>query len=198
MTRSEPLRLGALVSGGGRTILNLAECIERGELDARFELVISSRSVAKAVERCRDAGLRVEVVERSALTDDAFHSRIAELFRTAEVQLVCMGGFMTFWDIPSEFAGKVINIHPALLPKFGGKGFYGDRVHRAVLDAGETESGCTVHFADHEYDHGPIILQRSVPVHPNDTVDALAARVFEQEKIAYPEAIKVLGLKLKA
>ncbi|MCB9850905.1 MAG: phosphoribosylglycinamide formyltransferase [Phycisphaerales bacterium] len=192
MTRGEPLRIGGLVSGGGRTILNLHECITRGELDARVAVVISSRASAGAVARCRDAGLPVEVVERSAHPGPEFHARIAELLRAARVELVCMGGFLSRWEIPSDFAGRVINIHPALLPKFGGKGYYGDHVHRAVLDAGEAESGCTVHFADDQYDHGPTILQRRVPVLPGDTVDALAHRVFEQEIVAYPEAVRML------
>jgi len=190
MTRDEPLRLGGLVSGGGRTILNLHECIRRGELDARIEVVISSRSTAAAVERCRAVGLHVEVVDRKQHSGAAFHARITEILQAAGVELVCMGGFLSRWEIPDDFAGRVINIHPALLPKFGGQGFYGDRVHRAVLDAGETESGCTVHFADDEYDHGPVILQRRVPVETGDTVDSLADRVFAEEVIAYPDAIR--------
>ena len=193
MTRDEPLRLGGLVSGGGRTILNLHACIARGELDARIELVISSRASATAIERCRQVGLRVEVVDRREHVGAAFHTRIAELLRVARVELVCMGGFLSHWDIPKDFASRVINIHPALLPKFGGKGFYGDRVHRAVLDAGESESGCSVHFADDEYDHGPIIVQRRVPVLPDDSVESLARRVFEEEVIAYPDAVRMFA-----
>jgi folate-dependent phosphoribosylglycinamide formyltransferase PurN len=101
-----------------------------------------------------------------------------------------MAGFLSLWTIPPDFHNRVMNIHPALLPKYGGKGMHGHHVHEAVLAAGETESGCTVHFADNSYDTGPIILQRKVPVLPNDTPDTLAARVFEQERIAYPEAVR--------
>lgn len=192
MAGQRRLRLGALVSGGGRTVLNLHACIQRGELAAEIAIVISSRPRAAAIERCRAANLHVEVADRRALDDAAFHRRIAELLRSAGVELVCMSGFLSYWQIPADFAGRVINIHPALLPKFGGQGFYGDRVHRAVLAAGERESGCTVHFADDIYDHGPIIFQQRVPVQPDDTVESLAARVFAAEKQAYPEAIRML------
>jgi len=192
MASQRRLRLGALVSGGGRTVLNLHACIQRGELAAAIAIVISSRPQAAAIERCRAVNLQVEVVDRNALDAAAFHSRIAELLRSAGVELVCMSGFLSYWQIPADFAGRVINIHPALLPKFGGQGFYGDRVHRAVLAAGERESGCTVHFADDIYDHGPIIFQQRVPVQPGETVESLAARVFAAEKQAYPEAIRML------
>lgn len=103
-----------------------------------------------------------------------------------------MAGYLHFWKIPERYQGRVLNIHPSLLPQFGGKGFYGQLVHEAVLEAGVTESGCTVHFADNEYDHGPIILQRRVPVMPDDTPTDLAERVFRQECEAYPEAINQL------
>jgi phosphoribosylglycinamide formyltransferase 1 len=105
--------------------------------------------------------------------------------------LALMAGFLSLWEIPQDWRGRVMNIHPALLPKFGGQGMHGEHVHAAVLAAGEKESGCTVHFADNTYDTGPIIVQRRVPVLPGDTPDTLAARVFEQECLAYPEAIRM-------
>ena len=191
MDCARPLRLGGLVSGGGRTVLNIHERIAAGELAARLEIVISSRPEARAVARCRKVGLRVEVVDRSRLDDTAFYQGIADLLREARVELVCMAGFLSFWRIPADFLGRVINIHPALLPAFGGKGFYGDRVHRAVLESGARESGCTVHFADNIYDHGPTILQRRVPVYADDDYEKLAARVFKEELIAYPQAIQM-------
>ncbi|HEY3243774.1 MAG TPA: formyltransferase family protein, partial [Phycisphaerae bacterium] len=101
--------------------------------------------------------------------------------------------FLSLWRIPAEFEGRVLNIHPALLPSFGGAGMHGQRVHEAVLAAGCTESGCTVHLADNQYDHGPIVIQRRVPVLPGDTPETLAERVFEQEKLAYPEAIRLFA-----
>jgi folate-dependent phosphoribosylglycinamide formyltransferase PurN len=106
-----------------------------------------------------------------------------------------MAGFLSLWRIPEAFLGRVINIHPALLPEFGGREMYGRRVHEAVLAAGKTVSGCTVHYCDNEYDHGPVILQRQVPVLPTDTADDLAARVFAEECIAYPEAIRRIWAK---
>jgi folate-dependent phosphoribosylglycinamide formyltransferase PurN len=104
-----------------------------------------------------------------------------------------MAGFLQLLRIPDDFAGRVLNIHPALLPAFGGQGMYGRRVHKAVLAAGVKESGCTVHVADNEYDHGPIVLQRTVEVRPDDTPEALADRVFAAECEAYPEAIRLFA-----
>ena len=118
----------------------------------------------------------------------------ADIFRmldAANPDLVCCAGWLCLLDVPQRYRGKVMNIHPALLPKFGGKGMHGHHVHSAILAAGEKESGCTVHFADNTYDTGPTIIQKKVPVHPTDTPDTLAARVFEQECLAYPEAIRM-------
>jgi len=187
-----PIRIATLISGGGRTALNLLDHIECRRLNARMPLAISSRRDAPGVERLRSRDVPVEIVDRKQTPNPAFHDRIAALCRDAAIDLVCMAGFFCFWRIPDDFAHRVINIHPALLPAFGGKGFYGNRVHEAVLASGVTQSGCTVHFADNLYDHGPTILQRKVDVRPDDTPSALAARVFEQEKIAYPQAIKML------
>jgi formyltetrahydrofolate-dependent phosphoribosylglycinamide formyltransferase len=191
--QNERLRVGALVSGGGRTVLNLHACIARGDVAAEIVTVISSRADAPAVERCRAVGLHVEIVDRRLLGDTDFHKDIAESLRRARVDLVCMAGFLSYWSIPDDVAGRVINIHPALLPRHGGRGHYGDRVHRAVLASGDAESGCTVHYVDDEYDHGPVILQRRVPVLASDTADALAARVFEEEKIALPQVVQMFA-----
>lgn len=188
---THPLKLAVLISGGGRTLVNLHECIARGELPATIHTVVSSRAGVKGIERARNLGLRPIIIERASLSDQEFQQGITRAVEGAD--LVCMAGFLSLWNIPEHFAGRVINIHPALLPKFGGPGMYGTRVHEAVLKAGETESGCTVHFCDDEYDHGPIILQQRVPVHASDTPDELAARVFEAECLAYPEAIRKIA-----
>ena len=185
----DPLRLAVLISGGGRTLLNLHQRIVDGSLRAVITSVVSSRGDAAGVARSRDAGLTTVVVERRRLAPDAFQREVTQAI--AGVDLVCMAGFLSLWRIPDEFYGKVINIHPALLPEFGGAGMYGRRVHQAVLAAGKKVSGCTVHFCDNLYDHGPIILQRTVPVLTADTSDTLAARVFEQECVAYPEAVQL-------
>jgi len=187
------IRLGVLLSGSGRTLQNFHDRITTGLLPARIQLVVASRADAYGIERARRLGLPVRVVERRSLSADPFDAAVTTTLDEAGVELVCMAGFLSLWRIPPHYQGRVMNIHPALLPEFGGRGFYGRRVHEAVLAAGCTQSGCTVHFCDNLYDHGPIILQRRVPVFPDDTPDTLAARVFEQECIAYPEAINLFA-----
>ena len=191
---NQQLRLGVLISGGGRTLQNFVELIRRGEINAEVPVVISSLPEVKGVERARAAGLPVVIVRTNDHPNEAEFSRlITEALEAHDVQLVCLAGWTCFWRIPDHWIGRVINIHPALLPKYGGKGFYGHHVHEAVLAAGDKESGCTVHFANNEYDAGPIILQRKIPVLPGDNADTLAARVFEQETLAYPEAIRLFA-----
>jgi formyltetrahydrofolate-dependent phosphoribosylglycinamide formyltransferase len=188
------LRLGVLISGGGTTLQNLAEVIAKGELDAEIVCVIASNSACFGIERARRLNLPVHVITRRAAgTLETFSNQIADTLRRYKVDLALMAGFLSLWTIPDDFQGRVLNIHPALLPKFGGKGMHGHHVHEAVLAAGEQESGCTVHFADNTYDSGPVILQKKVPVLPGDTADTLAARVFEQERQAYPEAIRLVA-----
>lgn len=186
-----PFHLGVLISGGGRTLIHLDDRIRAGNLKAVIDVVVSSRADAPGLSRARERGLQSFVSERRMLSDEAFHRSILE--HVKEVDLVCMAGFQSFWRIPKEFQGRVINIHPALLPDFGGPGMFGLRVHEAVLTARMAISGCTVHYCDNEYDHGPIILQRTVQVSPDDTPVELAARVFEQECIAYPLAIQMIA-----
>jgi phosphoribosylglycinamide formyltransferase-1 len=186
-----PLRLGILLSGGGTTLENLATVIAKGELNAQIVCVIASNSHCFGIERARKLNLPVHIITRKAEgSDERFSRQIAQTLRDHQVDLVLMAGFLSLWQIPPDFAGRVMNIHPALLPKFGGKGMHGLHVHAAVLAAKETESGCTVHFADNTYDNGPIILQNKVPVFPGDTPESIARRVFEQECLAYPEAIR--------
>ena len=184
---SGPLRLGALLSGGGRTLLNLADHIADGTLPASIAVVIASRPDAPGVARARDRGLDVRVARPT------MHDQITAALREHEVDLVCLCGYLHWLRVDEPFADRVINIHPALLPDFGGTGMYGLRVHRAVLEAERDVSGCTVHFVDDQYDHGPIILQRTCPVLPGDDAQTLADRVFEQECIAYPDAIRLIG-----
>lgn len=190
----EPLQLAVLISGGGRSLQNLIDLINAGKLNARIAVVISSLSKVKGVERARAAGLPVEIIRRRDFADMAsFSDAIVNVLDRYNVQLAVQAGWTCLWHIPEGWYGRVMNIHPALLPKYGGKGYFGHRVHEAVLAAGETQSGCTVHFANNEYDAGPVILQRIIPVLPDDTPEALAARVFEQECIAYPVAIRLFA-----
>ena len=185
------IRLGVLISGGGRTMMNLLDCIQRRELNAEIAVVISSLSTAGGVSKARNAGLPWKVIRRKDYPDiDAFSGRIVEELDAAKVDLVVQGGWLCLWKIPPQYEGRVMSIHPALLPSFGGKGMWGHHVHEAVLAAGCKISGCTVHFCTNEYDKGPIIVQRTCPVADDDTPDTLAERVFEQECIAYPQAIR--------
>lgn len=185
------VRLGVLVSGGGTTMLNFLDKMEAGELPAEIGLVIASRADCRGVERAKACGLRCEVVSRKDYDSvEPFSSRIFKLCREENVDLVTLAGFLSLVHVPDDFQHRVMNIHPSLIPAFCGKGFYGHHVHEAVLERGARISGCTVHFADNEYDHGPIIVQEAVPVLDEDTPDSLAARVFEAECRAYPEAIR--------
>ncbi len=192
-TNRDNIRLGVLLSGGGRTLLNILDQIAAGNLDAEVAIVIASRDCA-GVERSQAVGLDVQIVPYKQMSDtEVYSARIAELLDGAGVDLVIQAGFLSLWYIPPQYEGKVMNIHPGLLPEFGGHGMYGHHVHQAVLDAGAKESGCTVHFVTNEYDAGPVIIERRVPVEPTDDADTLAARVFAQECLAYPEAINLFA-----
>ena len=190
--KGKPTRLGVLISGGGRTMVNIQKRIEAGELNAKIVLVISSRADVKGVERAKNIGLEPKIIRRKDFDDiDSFSSKIFEELKKARVDLVVQAGWLCLWQIPKEYDNKVMNIHPALLPSFGGQGMWGHHVHEAVLKAGCKVSGCTVHFCTNEYDIGPIIVQRSCEVNDDDDAESLAARVFEQECVAYPEAIEL-------
>lgn len=185
-----------LLSGGGTTMLNLADRIADGSLRAEIRLVVASNdtSAARGIEHADRLGLPRRVVRRKDHADTvAFSETVFAAVREAGAELVCLAGFLSLLMIPDDFENRVINIHPSLLPKFGGRGMHGRHVHEAVLAAGETESGCTVHFADNTYDTGPVLLQRRCPVLPGDDAEALAARVFEQECLAYPEAVAAIA-----
>jgi phosphoribosylglycinamide formyltransferase-1 len=194
MTRqSTKLRVAVLISGSGRTLQNFIDLARAGRLPIEIALVISSRADVAGVERARAAGVPVEIISRRGISAEEFGRQVTAAVDAAGADLVLMAGWLCPWQIPQRYENRVMNIHPALLPKYGGKGFYGHHVHEAVLAAGERESGCTVHFANNEYDAGPIVLQRRVRVLPGDTPDTLAARVFEQESIAYPEAVRLFA-----
>ncbi len=188
-----PARLAVLISGSGTTLLNLAAKIADKSLPAVLTNVISSRSQVKGIERAKALGLPVQVIERRSFENvEAFSEVLATELARYQPDYVIMAGFLSLWLVPPQYQWRVLNIHPALLPAFGGKGMHGHRVHDAVIAARQKVSGCTVHFADNQYDHGPILLQRQCPVLPDDSPETLAARVFEQECIAYPQAIKML------
>lgn len=186
-----PIRLGVLISGGGTTLANFLTQIRERSLDAEVAVVIASRSDCGGITKAEAAGIPCHIVQKRDHADiQSFSRAIFDYCRAANVDLVTLAGFLSRLEIPEDFAGRVMNIHPALIPAFCGKGMYGHHVHEAVLARGCKVSGCTVHFADNEYDHGPIILQRCVPVLDDDDPGTLAARVFAAECEAYPEAIR--------
>lgn len=193
MNDDPPIRLGVLISGGGTTLVNLAERIRDGRLHAEIPLVIASRECT-GIARAGELGLACELLVRKTFDNVTRYSNaLFDRLRTAGVDLVVLAGFLSRIEIPPDFEHRVINIHPALIPAFCGHGMHGRHVHEAVLARGCKVSGCTVHFCDNEYDHGPIILQRCVPVLDDDTPDTLAARVFEAECAAYPAAIELIA-----
>ncbi|MFM7261583.1 MAG: formyltransferase family protein, partial [bacterium] len=159
---------------------------------------IAHREEAPAVARCRAAGLRVAVLPIAGEAGIAkIEDRVDAVLEAARVDLVCLAGYLRKFRVGERWAGRALNIHPGLLPDFGGHGMYGDRVHASVLAAGSRESGCTVHEVDDEYDRGPVVLERRCAVQQGDTVELLAARVFELECETFPEAITRQLAKLR-
>lgn len=184
-------RLAVLVSGGGRSLENLQQRILAKRLDASIGLVLSDRADAGALGRAERLGLPHRVVPWPGRGQAPTFSQ--DVFRAIEdhgCDLVVLAGFLRLLPIPPAWRGRVLNIHPSLLPAFGGRGFYGDRVHAAALARGVQYSGCTVHFVDDAFDEGPIVLQRVIEVRPDDDVESLAARVFAEEQEALPEAVR--------
>ena len=186
--------MAVLLSGSGRTLQNLANLAGAGDLAIEIPLVISSTPDVLGLERARNLGIPATTIVRKAFPSrDAFADAMWAEIRASGAELVCLAGYLSLLPIPDDYRWKVVNIHPALLPSFGGRGMFGHHVHEAVLAAGCKVTGCTVHFCDQAYDTGPIISQRTCPVFDDDTPDVLAARVFEQECLAYPEALQWLA-----
>ena len=188
--------IGALASGGGS---NFEALVRAGSPGAEFRRLVVDKPGAGALDRARRLGVEALVIEPKAFSDRAaFYDRLADEMEKRVVRLICLAGFLLKVEpnFLRRFPGRVLNIHPALLPKFGGKGLWGHRVHEAVLAAGEKESGCTVHVVDEEFDHGPILAQARVPVLPGDTAETLAARVLEQEHKIFPETVREVIRKM--
>lgn len=199
MSAARRLRVGVLASGSGSTFQNL---VLRGRLpeedpqriDAEVVVLAVSKPDAYAAKRAEILGVACEVLPKEIQKDPAaLGAEIGRILTAHHVDLVAMAGFLKLWTIPPAFRGRVLNIHPALLPAFGGHGMYGHHVHEAVIASGAKVSGCTVHFADDQYDTGPIVVQRTVPVTFEDTPESLAARVQEAEREAYAEAIQLFA-----
>jgi phosphoribosylglycinamide formyltransferase-1 len=189
-----PLKLAVLISGSGRTLKNFLDLAAEGQLPVDVRLVISSSPTAGGLQYAVDATVPTEIFVRKNFTSaQAYGDAIFAACRAAGVDYVAMAGFLKLAPVPDDFAGRVVNIHPSLIPAFCGHGMYGHRVHEAVLDYGAKVTGVTVHFVDNEYDAGPIIWQQPVPVFDDDSAETLAARVFEAEKEAYPHVLQLLA-----
>jgi phosphoribosylglycinamide formyltransferase-1 len=189
-----PLKVAVLLSGNGTTLQNILDRIAAGRLDAQVVSVISSRADVFGLERARRAGIPAMAVPRKNFTSaEAFGDAVWSEIRKHSPGLVVLAGFMSLLPIPADFRGRIINVHPALIPAFSGKGMYGSHVHEAVIAYGAKLSGATVHFVDDEYDRGPIILQSAVPVLEDDTPETLAERVQAEERELYPQAIQLFA-----
>ena len=184
-----PIRLAVCVSGEGTTLQNLIDRIRSRRLKAEVVQVVASRPRIGAIARAEAAGIPLALANYNTRSNTELSTSVFEPIRHRKADLVILAGFVALVKIPPDYRGRVINIHPSLIPSFCGKGFYGSKVHEAVLAMGAKLSGCTIHFADDEYDHGPIIAQRPVAVLEDDTVETLAARVFQAECKALPEAV---------
>lgn len=186
------LRVAVFASGGGSNFQAIAE----NALSYRVTLVVCNRSKAGVLDRAHALGVPTQVLSPRAFESDTLYANtLLELLHTKNIDLIALAGYLCKVPVPvvEAFWGRILNIHPALLPRFGGKGLYGHRVHKAVLEAKETFSGATVHFVDEEYDTGPILLQKKVPVLPDDTPDTLAERVLAVEHQIFPEAIDLIA-----
>ena len=191
MTTARPLRIAVLLSGNGTSLENLFEHIDRGEVPGEIAVVIASKKKAFGLERARQRGVPAIAVPREQYEsgsdfNDALHATLDEY----EVDLVALLGFLSLFELRGRYEGRTVNVHPALIPAFSGKGYYGERVHEAVLAAGVKVTGATVHFVDEEYDKGPILVQEAIPVREDDDAESLAARVQEVERRLVPLAIR--------
>ena len=193
-SRHRKLRLAALASGSGTNLQAIIDACKRGELNAEICVVISNNSGSRALQRAHDEG--IPAYHLSTVTHpDSLDDEICRTLQDHDVDLVLLAGYMRLLGPATltHYHNRVLNSHPALLPKFGGKGMYGSRVHRAVLNAGETATGVTIHYVDEQYDHGPTLAQCEVPVLPDDTLDTLEERVKDRERRFWIETLSNIG-----
>lgn len=194
-----PLSIAVLISGHGRgtNLQALLDACAAGQIAGRIAVVIGTRSDAPALERARAAGVAISVVSPRKYQDDeaGYAAALLRLLQRHEAGLICLAGYMRKLPLSviETYHNRILNVHPALLPLFGGRGMYGEHVHRAVLESGMKVTGCTVHFVDAQYDTGPIVLQTAVPVLDDDTPETLAARVLPEEHRAYVRAVQLFA-----
>lgn len=191
------LNIAVFGSGRGSNFQAILQAIQRGTIpNAAIRVVISNNSAAGILEIARGSGIPAEhISEKQFSSETDFVNHLLATLRSYDVNFIVLAGYMKRvpQQIINQFRRRIINIHPALLPKFGGQGMYGMRVHEAVLAAGEKVSGASVHYVDEEYDHGEVILQRRVEVKPDDTPESLAARVLKIEHELYPEVLRQIA-----
>lgn len=189
-----PVNTAVLLSGSGRTLENLLRHVAAGRVNIALRAVISSKPEVRGLAIAESAGIPSLVLQRRAFDSDlAYSDAIYAALRPYEAELLVLAGFLRKLVVPPEWDNRILNIHPALLPEAAaaaGKGYYGERVHAAVLASGAAESGATVHVVDNGYDSGPVVMRATVPVLPDDTAESLAARVFAAECELYPVAIQ--------
>jgi phosphoribosylglycinamide formyltransferase-1 len=194
MTPSAEIPVAVFGSGRGSNFQAILDAVQRGALPGiGIALVVSNNSDAGILAIARRHGIPALQCSRKQFADDAaFEAALLDALRSRRVEVIALAGYMKKVPaaVTAAYRGRILNIHPALLPQFGGQGMYGIHVHEAVLASGASESGATVHLVDEEYDHGSIVMQRRIPVLPGDTPDALAARVLEVEHQLYPEALR--------
>lgn len=192
-----PLQLAVFIGARGRgsNLMALYGAAQEGRLSARIVCVIGTRSDAPAAERAREAGLNVRIVSPKDRTEDEYGAALLRVLTAAGADAIALAGFLRKMPpaVVAAFPRRIVNVHPSLLPSFGGQGMYGEHVHRAVLEYGCKVSGCTVHFVDEAYDTGPVIVQRAVPVEEGDTPETLAARILPHEHAAFADALQLLA-----
>jgi len=188
------LRLAVLLSGSGTTLQNLIDHAADGTLDAKVACVIASRASAYGLERAAKNGIPAKAITSKDIPNPGERSMaIWEDIRKHKTDLVVLAGYMSLLTVPPDYEHRIVNVHPALIPAFSGKGMYGHHVHEAVIEYGAKVTGATVHFVDDAYDNGPIIMQEAIPVHDHDTADSLAERVQALERKLYPKAIQMIA-----
>ena len=194
MCDARTLNVAVLLSGSGRTLENLLQRVDSDQLPVNIATVVSSRPAVRGVEIARRAGIETHVVtRRQAPSPSLLSAQISDILAPHAIDVILLAGYLLRLEVLPEWENRILNIHPSLLPLFGGQGMYGSHVHAAVLESGMKVSGCTVHVVTEEYDAGPIVAQRCVPILPGDTADSLASRVFAAECELYPDVLRLLA-----
>ena len=191
------ISIAVLCSGGGRTAINLLDHIHEGHLEAEIVLAIASKHGIAAIDLLTERNVEVAIARQPEDSIAIGDANVEVWLDEYKPDLICLCGYLRLIHIKPWMEGRVLNIHPSLLPKYGGKGMYGTSVHEAVKQNNEVETGCTVHFVDSEYDHGPHVLQKSCSVAQSDSIEGIAEKVFKLECEAYPEAIRQVVEQLR-